>query len=431
MNTQNKRQEIIALVNAKVLGQSEAATVLGISCRQVKRLCRIQREQGTIGLVSKRRGQAALNRIPDVTKQQIIALAQTKYVDFGPTFMAEKLEELDNIKLSKESLRKILMEADVWKGKKNKQITIHQRRERRSCLGELIQIDGSPHAWFENRGPKCCLILFIDDATSTVLYAQLEPVETTAAYFRGMSAQIKTYGIPLAYYSDRHMIFTVSNAKITEANLTQFERACHELGIEGVCAHSAPAKGRVERNNRTFQDRLVKEFRLAGINTIEAGNQFLPTYLPKYNKKFSVRPRDPQDVHRKSIPDDETLAHILSIQSSRTLSKNLELSFENKIYQILLEEKRRRLQGSIVKVCEMLNGEVHLLSSMGNILPYKILNVRTKKNTSKVDDKSLNAHVDLLMQKNKIIKPAADHPWRGYYGVVPKKDSPRVTTEPS
>ena len=153
--------------------------------------------------------------------------------------MGEKLSELDGIKLSKESIRKILIAADLWKGKKTKKKSVHQRRERRACLGELVQIDGSPHAWFEKRGPKCCLILFVDDATSRVLYAHLEPTETTAAYFRGMSAHIKTYGIPLAYYSDKHMIFRVGNAKTIDVNLTQFERACKELGIKGICANSA------------------------------------------------------------------------------------------------------------------------------------------------------------------------------------------------
>jgi hypothetical protein len=288
-------------------------------------------------------------------------------------------------------------------------------RTRRACFGELVQIDGSPHAWFENRGPVCCLILFVDDATSGVLYAQLEPTETTAAYFRGMSAHIKTYGIPLAYYSDRHVIFRVSNAKTAEVNLTQFERACSDLGIEGICANSAQAKGRVERKNRVFQDRLVKEFRLEGISTIEGGNKFLPTYLPKHNKQFSVCAREPNDLHEHSIPDDETLEHILSVQSKRKLSKNLEIGFENTIYQILVEGKGRRLQQSLVTVCQMLNGDTRLLSSMGDKLDYKTLNVRTKSSGATIDDKSLNAHLDNLIQQKKITKPTKEHPWRKRY----------------
>lgn len=425
MSYEEKRQEVIALVKAKVLAQSEAATILGIGIRQVKRLCRALREQGSTGLISKKQGRPATNRVPDEIKQQVITHAQSKYVDFGPTFMAEKLKELDNIDLSKETIRKILIDAGLWKGKKTKKNSIHQRRERRACFGELVQIDGSPHAWFEKRGPACCLILFVDDATSNVLYAKLEPVETTAAYFKGMTAHIKTYGIPLAYYSDKHMIFRVGNAKTAETDLTQFERACSELGIEGICANSPQAKGRIERQNRTFQDRLVKEFRLAGINTIEGGNKFLETYIPKHNNKFSVCARKSEDVHVREIPDDETLAHILSIQSERKLSKNLEVSFKNTIYQILVEGRGRCLQNSIVTVCQMLNGDFHLLSSKGDILHYKTLQTRTKAGGTIVDDKSLNAHIDALMQRKKITKPALDHPWRKYNITPPKSHLPQ------
>ena len=423
MRLEVRRQDAIRLVNVKVLRQSEAAVILGISIRQVKRLCRAEREQGATGLISKRRGQAASNRISDAIKQQVIVLARNKYVDFGPTFMSEKLRELDGIELGKESIRQILMSANLWQGKKTKKKSVHQRRERRACFGELVQIDGSPHAWFENRGSECCLIVFIDDATSNVLYAQFEPAETTVAYFRGLYSHIKNYGIPLAYYSDRHMIFRVSNAKTTEVNLTQFERACRALGIRGICASSAQAKGRVERKNRTYQDRLVKDLRLAGVDSIEDGNKFLQPYLLKDNKRFSVCPRDPTDVHVHSIPDDEILTHILSVQSKRKLSKNLEISFDNIIYQILNEGKGRRLQQSIVTVCEMLNGETHLLSSVGKKLDYKTLKVRTKRGVT-MDDKSLNAYIDSLIQHKKTVKPAADHPWRkGYKAMLPKISS--------
>jgi transposase len=410
MRSKNKRLEVIALVKAKVLKQSEAANVLGISVRQVKRLCRAEREQGSIGLNPKRHGQAAVNRISDIVKQKIIELAQSTYLGFGPTFMAEKLNERDGITLGKESLRQILMIAGLWKGKQTKKISVHQRRERRACFGELVQIDGSPHSWFEKRGPKCCLILFIDDATSSVLYAQLEPAETTAAYFRGMMAHLKCYGIPLAYYSDKHMIFRVGNAKTIEVNDSQFERACNELGIEGICANSPQAKGRVERSNRTFQDRLVKEFRLAEIDNIEDGNKFLQMYIPKHNKKFSVCAREPNDVHVKALPDDMVLELILSMQSKRKLSKNLEIGFENKIYQVVAEKKERRLQQSVVTVCKMLNNNVNLLSSVGEQLHYKTFSVRTKQ---VIDKKSLNTHIDNLAQQKRN-RPPANHPWRKY-----------------
>jgi len=413
MHKQDKREGIIKLVNAKMLKQSAAADALGITVRQIKRLCRAGRQQSDPGMPSARRGQPASNRIPDFVKQKIIHLAQSTYVGFGPTFMAEKLSERDDINVSNESVRKILIAQDIWKSKTDRKIVLHQTRERRACFGELVQIDGSPHAWFENRGPKCCLILFIDDATSTVLYAQLEPVETTAAYFRGIHFCLKMYGIPLSYYSDKHMIFRVSNAKTVEVNPTQFERACAELGTEGICANSPQAKGRVERSNRTFQDRLVKEFRLAGINDRESGNKFLLTYLPKHNQKFSVCAREKQDVHGRDIPDDETLAHILSIQEKRIITKNLEVNFENKIYQLVNEGNGYRIQKKEVSVCHMLNDEIRLLSPDGSPLQYRVVPTRTKAGAV-VDDKSLNAHIDQLKQNKKAVKPSANHPWRRY-----------------
>lgn len=407
-----KREQIIGLVNAKEMRQSQAAEALGITTRQVKRLCRRVRQEGLEGL-SDRRKAMAYNRISEAMKNQVIQLAMEKYVDFGPTFMAEKLNELDGLCISKESVRKILIEAKIWKTKREKKKTIHQRRERRDCLGELVQIDGSPHAWFEERGEKCCLIVFIDDATSRVLYAQFEPVESTLAYLKGISAQIKTYGIPLAYYSDKHMIFHVSNAKSEETNLTQFERACEALGIQGIRANTPQAKGRVERVNRTFQDRLVKELRLANIHTIEAGNQFLQTYLPLHNQKFSVCPKKQDNLHSKHIPDDETLSCILSIQSTRKLSKNLELSFNRKIYQVLDEGKGRRLQQSQVVICEKMDGSIELLSSDGRSLNYQTKAVRTAAGVI-VDHKQLAPHLDKLLQNKKSNKPSKHHPWRTY-----------------
>lgn len=413
MNIQDKRQEIIKLIKAKKLKQSAAADALGISIRQVKRLCRATGQQNVSSVPCARRGHPAANRIPVTVKEKIIELAQDTYVGFGPTFMAEKLSERDGINVSHETLRKILIAAGIWKNKRDRKIAVHQSRERRTCFGELIQIDGSPHAWLEERGEKCCLILFIDDATSIVLYAHLEPVETTVAYFRGILSCVKEYGIPLSYYSDRHMIFRVNNAKTAEVEATQFERGCTELGIEGICANSPQAKGRVERANRTFQDRLVKEFRLAGVSDRESGNKFLLTYLPKYNKKFSVCAREPEDMHRHIIPDDEMLQYILSIQEKRSVTKNLEISFENKIYQLVNEGNGHRLQNKKVTVCQMLSGEIHVLSPKGRPLQYRVMAARTKGGAV-LDDKSLNAHIDQLKQKKNGVKPSEDHPWRQY-----------------
>jgi transposase len=406
------REEVIELVNDKCLKQSKAAVLLGISVRQIKRLCRDYRLQGTKGLISKKQGQSSPNHIPANIKNKIIELAKEKYKGFGPQLMSEKLETEDTLKISRETLRQILISEKIWKPKKEKKKSVHQRRERRSCFGELVQIDGSPHAWFEDRAPKCCLIVFIDDATSHIIYLQFEPVESTAAYLRGIQSHLTTYGIPLAYYSDKHQIFKVNNAQTLEVNNTQFERVCATLAIEGICAHSPQAKGRVERVNRTLQDRLVKELRLAGISSIIAGNQFLKTYVPLHNQRFAVEPANLQDAHVKNTLATETLDDILSVQSTRKLSKNLELSFNNKIYQVLNEGYGRRLQQSLITVCEHLDGTIHLLHQERR-LDYKTISVRTKVKPV-LDEKLLNQHLDAIQHLKRPAKPAENHPWRKY-----------------
>jgi transposase len=403
----NSLEKIIKLIQSKQLKQSKAAKILGVSVRQVKRWCSLYRQFGIVGFISKRKGVVAKNRISEEIKNKVITLAQKKYIDFGPTFFAEKLKENEEIFLSKEAVRKILIAEKIWKDKKERKYTIHQSRERRACLGELVQIDGSPHAWFEDRGPKCCLIVFIDDATSQLLYLHFEPVETTLAYFRGMYEHIKIYGLPCAYYSDKHMIFRVSNAKVLEPEPTQFERACHTLNIEGICAHSPQAKGRVERANQTLQDRLVKELRLRHISTLEEGNAFLPHYIKLHNKKFAVPPRKPEDAHQAYQKNLENLQHILSIQSTRKLSKNLELSFNNIIYQLLQQAKGRRLQQSHVLVCEHFNGEIILLYNE-KVLPYKTIKTRTKL---VADEKTLNDQLNKRLSLKPPHKPKKDHRW--------------------
>ncbi len=403
------REEVIKKVIAKSLKQSKAAIELGVSIRHIKRLCHTYRLQGAKGLLSKKEGQPSVNHFPVLTRNQIIKLAKEKYRDFGPTFMSEKLLLRESIKISKETLRQILIAEHLWKPKKEKQKSVHQRRERRACFGELVQIDGSPHAWFEERGSKCCLIVFIDDATSKLIYLQFEPVESTVAYLKGIKTHLNTYGIPGSYYSDKHSIFKVNKLSLEEPE-TQFERACKTLGIKGLCANTPQAKGRVERVNQTLQDRLVKEMRLAGINTLEQGNEFLKTYIPLHNQLFAIEPQNSQEAHLANIPDENTLSHILSIQSKRKLSKSLELSFNNTLYQILNEGKGRRLQQSTITVCERLDGTIELLHNKRR-LEYKTIALKNKAKPI-LDEKTLNPYLDQIRHFKQPAKPANNHPWR-------------------
>jgi len=408
------RHDVIARVCKKELKQTKAAQMLNMSCRQVKRLCRHYRAQGAPGLISKRRGRVSNNRLSEASQQQILALAKVHYADFGPTFMAEKLLETHKINISKERLRQLLIAEGLWKAKRGKEKRVHQQRERRASFGELVQIDGSQHDWLEGRGEKCCLIVFIDDATSQILYLRFEPVETTQAYFRGLDAVIEEYGLMLGLYSDKHGIFRVNLGNDPEAQ-TQFGRACEQLKIELINAHSPQAKGRVERANATLQDRLVKELRLANMSDMKTANAFLETYRHKHNQKFAKAPKSADKAFITNTHSKEELLHILSEQETRKVTKNLEISFENKIYQIQNQGRGRRLQQASIKVCRTIQDEIILLYE-GKKLDYTVFQPNQKRPPI-ADEKSLNALCDQKLKDKKLSlpkphKPAASHPWR-------------------
>jgi hypothetical protein len=405
-----ERDGVIRRTCEGALKQSQAAKKLNLSTRQIRRLCKGYRQAESQGLLHKGRGKPSNRRISEALRSQIIGLASSAYLGFGPTFMAEKLAEKNQIKIGKEALRLLLIKKGYWKPARQKIKTIHQQRERRSCFGELIQIDGSPHDWFEGRGPKCCLIVFIDDATSEILYLHFEKAETTFAYFRGLLHTINIYGIPLNFYSDCHGIFRVNQCDDPEAQ-TQFGRACEELGIELINARSPQAKGRVERANKTLQDRLTKELRLENISDIDAANRFLEEkYRKKHNERFAQAAKETQNLFTPNTRTPEELSHILSEQDKRKITKNLEISFNGKIYQIQNEGKGRRLQQGIVTVCKTLDNKINLLYK-GENLEHKEFN-RDKKRPRIVDGKELNPTCDEKLNSSKPWKPCVSHPWR-------------------
>jgi len=406
------RLSVIEKVIDKKLTQIIAAQHLGLTVRQIKRLVKGYRQYGPKGLTSKRRGSQGNRKYTDKKIALIKDLIETHYHDFGPKFAAEKLYERHGIKVNKETLRQLMVGWGLWKAKRQTQAQIHPQRDRRECFGELIQIDGSPHPWFEERGPKCCLLVAIDDATSQLCSLHFEPTETTASYFKLMRKHIVDHGIPLATYSDRHGIFRINLPTAREDTETQFGRAARQLGIEVICARSPEAKGRVERANQTLQDRLVKEMRLRGISDIEAANAYLPTYIKDHNKRFAVEPKSQENAHRKELPTKEEMNLIFSYQADRTLSKNLELSYENMIYQIKTKTKGYRLRHSIVTVCKDLN-DIITLVCQGKILDYTC-HERAKRNAAIVDSKQLESKVDSVKNNAKKHTPPANHPWRHF-----------------
>ena len=391
----------------KRLTQREAARLLGISTRQVKRLWRIYRNKGAEGLVSQRRGKPSNNRLDAGLVQQALDLIKENYADFGPTLAHEKLTEIHGLRLSRESVRRIMIAEDIWKAKKMGKLITHQMRQRRACFGELVQIDGSDHAWFEDRGPRCTLLVFIDDATGKLLELWFVPEETFFAYCEAARHYFECYGKPLAFYTDKHGIFRVNQPQSLGKGpgLTQFGRAMRELDIQIICANSPQAKGRIERANQTLQDRLVKELRLRGISDMQAGNAYLPEFCDDYNRRFAVVPRSNHDAHRPLLPADN-LDRILTHQEKRTLTKNLTVHYNKVIYQIRTPRPTYAMRNAPVTVCQNAQGEITILYQ-GKPLDYTIYH-KLARQAEVATTKSL----DHQLRQPK--PPAANHPWRQY-----------------
>jgi hypothetical protein len=247
-----------------------------------------------------------------------------------------------------------MIEYKIWFPRRGKG-PVHPRRERRACVGELLQTDASYHLWFENRGPKCHLYIIVDDATSDITDGYFEPEETTEGYFKLFEAHFQRDGLPLSIYSDKRGVFKVNQG--LKRGVTQFGRAMKELGVEIIYAHSAPAKGRVERAFETLQDRLVLEMRLQNISTIEEGNVFIRTYLAKHNPRYSVAPRSSHNAHLP-LKINKPLKYILCSKYKRIVSKNLEVNYGNKLYQIVADKTTHHLRKMEIDIIETLNGEI-------------------------------------------------------------------------
>jgi transposase len=401
------RLEVMQRLKDKRLTQKEAARMLNLSVRQIKRLFRAYKAQGAKGLISVRRGKESNNRLDAVVIEQAIDLIYKHYQDFGPTLAHEKLVEVHGLKLSDESVRRLMIEEGVWKPKRAKKPSAHQMRERRACFGELVQIDGSDHDWFEGRGPKCTLLVFIDDASGQLLELWFVPDETFFAYCEASRHYFERYGKPVAFYSDKHGIFRVNQEQTIGlgSGLTQFGRAMQELDIQIICANSPQAKGRVERANQTLQDRLVKELRLRGISDMRAGNVYLPEFREDFNRRFTVQPHSNHDAHRPLL-STENLDIILTHQKIGTLSKNLTVQSNKVIYQIQTDRPDYSLRNAKVLVCENAEGEITILYK-DDPLTYTIYHKPTRQ-AEVVDTKTLDHQI-------KIPKPPApNHPWRRY-----------------
>lgn len=396
-----ERYSLLNQVVAKHLSQVEAARLLKLSDRQVRNLLKAFKDKGTQGIVSKKRGRTSNRALCPTFRKQVMALIQERYSDFGPSFANEKLAEYHNITLSNETLRKWMIEDNLWTPRQKSQC-IHPLRSRREFFGELIQIDASHHHWFEDRAEKCALIVFVDDATGKITSLFFCEQECIEGYFIALRKHIIKYGRPLGLYSDRHAIFGGSE-KIHNA---QFVRALKELDIERILAYSPQAKGRVERVNKTLQDRLIKEMRLRNICSIEEGNRYLPEFIDDFNKKFSKEPRDQYDAHRP-LDSGYDLERILTRCETRTLAKDLSISFNNRIYQILELKQANRLKGKKVEIRHKSDGTFRVF--------YNGMELRYMPIEEFIEQRELNTKEKLVWKPKKEWHQSKEHPWKKYW----------------
>jgi transposase len=393
---ERERSHLVRQTQEKQLSQRQASERLGIGVRQFKRLVRSWKQQGEAGLVSRQRGRASNSRLAAGERERIAELLRDTYPDFGPTLAVEKLLERDGIAVSAETVRQMQIAMGLWCPKRRRQKRVFQLRERRPRFGELIQIDGSPHAWFEDRGPRCTLIVFIDDATNRLTALRFAASETTRAYLEALRSHVLAHGCPLAFYSDRHGIFRV-NAKDAASGdgKTEFGRVAERLAIEPIHALTPQAKGRVERANQTLQDRLVKEMRLRGIATMVEAEAYLPEFMVAWNQKFAVDPRDDASAHRPWKASADDLDAVLARREERVLSKALTFRAGGSMYCVKTSGPGTALRGARVTLHHYMDGSmrVHYKDRILACTAYKKLPVPSEAE----DEKTIDARVDRLV----------------------------------
>lgn len=380
--------------------QTEAAELMGLGTRQVRRITQRVMREGDVGIVHRLRGRESHKRIRAEIRKRVLELCRTVYKGFGPVFASEKLAERDGIKISDETLRKWL-HAEGLMEKARKRRRHRQWRERKKHCGEMVQMDGSHHAWFEERGPACVLMGYIDDATGKK-YGRFYEYEGTMPALDSLKRYIRQNGVPGTVYVDRHSTYKSMRAATVEEQLenrraaSEFEKAVGRIGIRVIHAQSAPAKGRIERSFRTDQDRLVKELRLRNVSTIGEANRFLEQYWSRHNRRFSIAPVEPDDFHRP-VTADVDLDALLSVRTERSVRKDGTIAYGGQWYQLL-----ERNGGRTVAVEEQTQGRI-LIRSGEKSVPFKALESRPKAKGKRT----------LTQSRREIPHPSQVHPWKG------------------
>jgi hypothetical protein len=382
----------------------DAAILLGVCRRQVYRLLNRLRVDGPEGLVSWKRSRPSNRAFKAELRDQVLGLVRQHYHDFGPTLATEYLAERHQITISHETLRQWMIQAGLWKDRDARRPRPYQPRFRRDCRGELVQVDGSKHWWFEDRGPQCTLLVFIDDATSELMHLKMVESENTFAYMDAMTAYIAAHGKPVAIYSDKHSVFRNTNASAKGDGMTHFGRALEALNVEIICANSPQAKGRVERANRTLQDRLVKAMRLDGIASIAEANAFLPGYMARHNARFAKPAFDPRDLHRPLALHDDLRAEMVW-REQRTVTAALTLHYNKALFILEPTEISRPLAGKRVDVCDYPDGRLEIRHG-GQALPYRVFDkIRQVNQAALVENKHLDAALEMARAMQAALPP--------------------------
>ncbi len=383
---------------------ADAMELLGLARRQVYRLLERLRQGGAAGLVSRKRGRPSNRRLSNAFRGEVVALVRENYADFGPTLAREYLAERHGLGLARETSRQIMMEAGLWKAKVARRAQLHQPRYRRDCRGELVQVDGSKHWWFEDRGPQCTLLVFIDDATSELMHLEMAESESTFSYMRATRTYLERHGKPVALYTDKHSAFRNNTASANGDGMTHLGRALDRLNIDLICANSPQAKGRVERANATLQDPLVKAMRLHRICTIEQANTFLPSYMAEHNRRFAKAPFDARDLHRPLAIHEDLEAEMVW-REQRTVTAALTLHYNKAMFILEPSPEAQALARKKVDVCEYPDGRLEIQHG-GTSLPYRMFDKMRRVNQAPVVD---NKHLDAALALAKTIQQAQPH----------------------
>jgi hypothetical protein len=392
------RLEVLRDLDQRRLTTKAAGQLLGLERRQVCRLLKAYRIEGPTGLISKRRGRRSNRRKPEALRRAVLTIIRQWYWDFGPTLAAEKLREDHGIAVGRETLRQWMIADGLWRDRKQRK-QVHQPRPRRDCVGELVQVDGSEHWWFEDRGPQCTLLVFVDDATSRLMHLQFVESESTFAYFHAARAYLEAWGKPVAFYSDKHGVFRVNHpGALGGDGMTQFGRSLHALNIDIICANSSPAKGRVERANKTLQDRLVKELRLAGAATLAEGNTLLPAFMVDYNARFAKPPANQKNLHRPLRAGDD-LDDAFAWKEERTLSQALTLQYDKVLFILEPTDQAKAAIGKRISVVDYPDGRL-VIRYKGIELAYRTFDkLRQVSQAAIVENKQLGAALAFIREQ--------------------------------